>query len=490
VTDDSYGSRFPIADSRRDLAHVTGMEKLSALARRIGGSLHGADAEFSRVGSDSRALRRGELFVALKGERFDGHDFVLRAASLGAAGALVSRVVVGGPPQVLVDDVLAGLQAYAASWRREFDLPLVAVTGSAGKTTTRQLIAAVCAARGPVLSSQGNLNNHIGVPLTLLRLRAAHRSAVIEVGASHAGEIAQLCAIAAPDVAVVTQAGDAHLEGFGSREGVARAKGEMFGALGGRGVAVINRDDVYFDLWRGLAGSAAVISFGLGAGADVSARDIDLHARHAAGEHGAPGHGSIFTLLTPHGQARVALPLPGRHNVVNALAAAAAGLAVGLDPDVVAAGLGRVQPVAGRLNWLAARGGARLLDDTYNANPTSLRAALELIAGLPGERWVVLGDMRELGADEAALHEDAGRAARALGLERLYTVGTLAQHAAAGFGERARHFDSMQDLLETLQDDLAQADAARVAVLVKGSRSSRMERVVAALAGTTAQGAH
>ncbi|MBL6750160.1 MAG: UDP-N-acetylmuramoyl-tripeptide--D-alanyl-D-alanine ligase [Nevskia sp.] len=462
------------------------MERLSDAARRIGARLHGADAAFQRVGSDSRSLRRGDLFVALRGERFDGHDYVLRAASLGAAGALVSHVVEGGPPQLCVDDTLAGLQAYAASWRRDFELPLVAVTGSSGKTTTRQMIAAVCAARGPVLSSQGNLNNHIGVPLTLLGLRGAHRTAVIEMGANHAGEIARLCQIAVPDVAVVTQAGDAHLEGFGSREGVARAKGEMFAALGGRGVAVINRDDAYFELWRGLAGAAAVISFGLREGADVTARDIDLQARLDGGEAGAA---SRFTLVTPHGEARVELPLPGRHNVANALAAAAAGLAVGLEPPAIAAGLGRVAAVSGRLNWCAARGGARLLDDSYNANPTSLRAALELLAGLPGQRWVVLGDMRELGADEAALHEDAGRAARALGLERLYTTGALARHAADGFGPHARHFDTQQALVEALQDDIAEAGAG-VAVLVKGSRSSRMDRVVAALAGRAEQEAH
>jgi UDP-N-acetylmuramoyl-tripeptide--D-alanyl-D-alanine ligase len=349
------------------------------------------------------------------------------------------------------------------------------------------MLAAVCAARGPVLATEGNLNNHIGVPLTLLRLRQEQRSAVIEMGANHIGEIALLAGLARPDIGIVTQAGDAHLEGFGSREGVARGKGEMFtalsGALGGRGIAVINRDDVYFDLWRELAGGSTVLSFGLSAQANVRAEDI----------HGQPEHAptaTVFSLITPQGRARVELPLPGRHNVLNALAAAAAGLALGLDVAAIAAGLGQVRPVAGRLSWMSTPQGARLLDDSYNANPTSLRAALDLLAGLPGSRWLVLGDMRELGGDEASIHEEAGRSARLLGIDRLYTVGALAQHAAAGFGAQARHFPSAEALIEAVREALGETDAGQVALLVKGSRSSRMERVVAALTGTTVAEAH
>jgi UDP-N-acetylmuramoyl-tripeptide--D-alanyl-D-alanine ligase len=459
------------------------MERLSDLACRIGGTLKGADAAFARVVTDTRQLQRGDLFVALKGERFDGHDYVLRAFSLGAAGALVSQAVEGAPAQVVVPETLAALQTYARSWRGDFELPLIGVTGSSGKTTTKQMLAAVCAARGPVLATEGNLNNHIGVPLTLLRLRAEYRAAVIEMGANHLGEIALLAGIARPDIGVVTQAGDAHLEGFGSREGVARGKGEMFAALNGRGVAVINRDDAYFELWRTLAGSAQVLSFGLSAQADVRAENI----------HGLPEQApaaTAFKLITPQGSARVELPLPGRHNVANALAAAAAGLALGLEPEVIAAGLAQVRPVAGRLNWMKTVEGARLLDDSYNANPTSLRAALELLAALPGERWLVLGDMRELGADAAAIHEEAGRTARTLGIDRLYAVGTLAQHAAEGFGAQAQHYPSAEALIEGLRGRLAEADPAQVALLVKGSRSSRMERVVAALTGSPAAEAH
>jgi UDP-N-acetylmuramoyl-tripeptide--D-alanyl-D-alanine ligase len=474
VTDDS---RIPIADAHGQMEH------LSALAQRVGGRLVGADASFERVVTDTRQLRRGDLFVALKGENFDGHDYVLQAASLGAAGSLVAQPVDGAPSQVLANDTLAALQDYARSWRSDFDLPLIGVTGSSGKTTTKQMLAAVCTARGPVLATQGNLNNHIGVPLTLLRLRREHRTAVIEMGANHLGEIGLLAAIARPDVGIVTQAGDAHLEGFGSREGVARGKGEMYTALGGRGVAVINRDDAYFDLWRELAGDASVLSFGLSESAQVRAEGI-------RGEPEQAPEAMVFTLLTPQGRVRVELPLPGRHNVLNALAAAAAGVALGIDLQDIAAGLARVRPVAGRLSWLATPQGARLLDDSYNANPTSLRAALDLLAGLPGQRWLVLGDMRELGEDSPALHQEAGRNARAAGIDRLYTIGALARLAAEGFGPQAQHCDTVEDLIEALRDALADADAARVALLVKGSRSSRMERVVAALTGTHMDEAH
>jgi UDP-N-acetylmuramoyl-tripeptide--D-alanyl-D-alanine ligase len=460
------------------------MDTLASVARRTGGTLLGSDAGFVRVTTDSRQLQRGDLFVALKGERFDGHDYVLRAATLGAAGALVSRPIAGAPAQVLVEDTLAGLQNYAHSWRREFRLPVVAVTGSTGKTTTKQMLAAVFTARGPVLATEGNLNNHIGVPLTLLRLRAAHRTAVIELGANHHGEIALLARIAQPDVGIVTQAGDAHLEGFGSREGVAKAKGELFAALGRKsdarnaaldaGVAVINADDPYAPLWRALAAGASVLSFGLAGSAEVRAENLVIEADTTR-----------FRLITPGGRAEVLLALPGRHNVSNALAAAAGGVALGLSPEQIAAGLARVQPVAGRLSWKTTPQGARVLDDSYNANPTSLRAAIDLLAELPGERWLVLGDMKELGADAEQLHEDAGRAARAQGLERLYTLGTLAANAAGGFGN-GRAFDTFEDLVAALREDLAPG----VSVLVKGSRSAQMERVVAALTGEPAGEAH
>ncbi len=462
------------------------MERLSDVARRLGASLHGADAGFTRVVTDTRQLQPGDLFVALKGDRFDGHDYVTRAMSLGAVGSLVSRLVEGGGAQILVEDTLDGLQRYAHSWRNDFAIPVIGITGSSGKTTTKQMVAAVVAARGPVLATVGNLNNHIGVPLTLLSLRAEHRSAVIEMGASGPGEIALLAKLARPQIGIVTQAGDAHLEGFGSRQGVAHAKGELFAAIAdsaGGGVAIINADDPYAPLWRQLAGQAAVLSFGLAEDADVRAEDLVGVPEHAP-------EATAFTLVTPQGGARIELALPGAHNVQNALSAAAVGIALNLGIEQIAKGLASVEPVAGRLNWKTTREGARLLDDSYNANPTSLRAALNLLAALPGSRWLVLGEMRELGPDAAGIHEDAGRAARSVGIDRLYTLGAMARHAADGYGSAAHSYEQLDDLIAALREGLTEAGKAGVTVLVKGSRGARMERVVTALTGVAVEGAH
>ena len=442
------------------------MEKLSDLARILGAQLHGADAAFPRVVTDTRALQPGDLFVALAGERFDAHDFLADAAAKGAVGALVSRRVEAPIAQVQVADTLDGLQRYAADWRRRYAGPVIGVTGSNGKTTTKQLLAALFAARGPVLYTEGNLNNHIGVPLTLCRLRADHATAVIEMGANHAGEIALLASLARPQVGIVTQAGDAHLEGFGSREGVAQAKGEMFEALGTDGTAIINADDAYAPLWTKLAGRRRIVRFGFAAEAEVSALAVE-----------AGSDGSRFTLRTPAGIAPVQLPLPGAHNVANALAAAAAGHALGLSSEEIAAGLARVEAPKGRVAVKAHASGARLIDDSYNANPTSLDAAVQLLARESGTRLLVLGDMAELGPDAARLHAEAGARAKALGLDGLHTVGPLSQHAAAAFGSGAAAHRDLAELVAALRPRLAPGTT----VLVKGSRSARMERVVAAL---------
>lgn len=452
------------------------MMALSELGRAIGGELRHGDAVFSRVGIDGRAVQTGDLFVALRGERHDGHAFVRQAREAGAVAALVAEWVDIDLPQLRVPDTLDALQRASAHWRSRYTHPVVAVTGSNGKTTTKQLLAAIFAERGPVLATHGNLNNHIGVPLTLLRLRDEHRTAVIEMGANHAGEIALLTRLARPDIGVVTQAGDAHLEGFGSRDGVAHAKGELFAGLEG-GVAVINADDPYADLWRGMASRASLLSFGFGEAANVRATHVVAND---------DGTGTRFALNTPAGDAPVRLPLAGRHNVLNALAAAACGVALGLDADVIAAGLERVEAPQGRVSWLNTAKGARVLDDSYNANPGSLRAGMELLAGLPGRRWLALGAMAELGADAAQLHFEAGRQARALGLDGIYALGSMAGEAARGFGTGAEVFETPTALAEALQSVL---DAHSV-VLVKGSRSSRMERVVEALVGTGAGGAH
>lgn len=453
------------------------METLAQAAARLSAPLTGADAEFCGVSTDSRTVRSGELFVALSGPSFDGHDYVAAAAARGAAGALVARALDSALPQIRVPDGLDGLQRYAASWRSGFSLPLVGVTGSNGKTTVKQLLAAVLAPLGPVLATEGNLNNHIGVPLTLCRLRETHRAAVIEMGANHPGEIAQLAAIAAPNIGIVTQAGDAHLEGFGSRDGVAQAKGELFAALGETDVAVINADDPYLGLWLGLAAPARVLRFGFGEEADVRASDAQPYPAAAP-------TGTQFTLSAFGERVVVELPLPGRHNVANALAAAAAGLAAGLDLHQVATGLAQVQAPSGRLAWKAGRRGSRILDDSYNANPTSLQAGLDLLAQCAAPRWLVLGDMAELGEQADALHLRAGYAARELGIERLYALGRHARAAAVGFGAGARHFDDIDALVLALCDEIETG----ASVLVKGSRSARMERVVAALAESADNG--
>ncbi|PTU30696.1 UDP-N-acetylmuramoyl-tripeptide--D-alanyl-D-alanine ligase [Stenotrophobium rhamnosiphilum] len=454
------------------------METLYAVAQRIGARLEGANVGFSRVVTDTRTLAQGDLFVALKGENFDGHEFVARAAAAGAVGAIVSRHIDCPLPQIVVNDTLIALQEYAASWRNDFNLPIVAVTGSNGKTTTKQMLSSIFVTRGPVLATQGNFNNHIGLPLTLLSLRREHVTAVIEMGASNPGEIELLTRLTRPNIGVITQAGDAHLEGFGSREGVARAKGELFVGLGG-GVAVINADDAYAPLWHELTKSASTITFGFSEQADVRA----LHVQPFPVE--APV-GTRFELRAPEGRQTVNLPLPGRHNIFNALAASACAVALGMDLKDIAAGLARMDAPQGRLSWKNTREGARLLDDSYNANPTSLQAGMELLASLSGERVLVLGGMAELGANATQLHHDAGVAAKALRIDRLYTLGALAAEAAKGFGEGAHAFEDFNELATALRPHLNK----KVTLLVKGSRSSRMERVVATLTGESVKGDH
>ena len=447
---------------------------LGFVAAALGLPAPGEDRPLAGVAIDGRRLRPGELFVAIPGPRFDGHDFLDQAHAAGAAAALVSRPVPGAPlPLLRVDDTRAALGRLARAWRDRFPGPVVAVTGSNGKTTVKEMAARVLAALGPVLATEGNLNNDLGLPLTLLRLTGAHRAAVVEMGANHPGEIAHLAAIAHPDVGLVTNAGPAHLEGFGSVAGVARAKGELFEALEAGQTAVINRDDPYAGLWDDLAAPARVLDFALDHEAAVRAVDVDSTAE-----------GSRFRLLTPQGEAQVDLPLPGRHNVRNAAAAVAVGLALGVDPRAGAAALAAMTPVAGRLRPLPARGGARLIDDSYNANPASVAAALDVLAACSGRRTLGLGAMAELGAEAEALHAEVGRAARARGIERLFALGEGAAPAVPAFGPGGHHFDSMDALLETLQMDLNENDT----VLVKGSRSAGMERVVQALAPQAGEG--
>ncbi|MEQ9478141.1 MAG: UDP-N-acetylmuramoyl-tripeptide--D-alanyl-D-alanine ligase [Algiphilus sp.] len=457
------------------------MRSAAALAAAVDGRLHGNDVRFEAVVTDSRRVARGDCFFALSGPRFDAHRFVEQVADAGAALAVVGRVTEADLTQVVVDDPLTALQRFAAAWRAQFTLPLVGVTGANGKTTVRALCEAVLAPMAPVLATTGNLNNHIGVPLVLSRLRAVHRVAVIEMGANHLGEIAHLTALARPTVGVVTNSGDAHLDGFGTREAAAQGEGgELLEGLPADGIAVINADDPCVALMEAAAGGRRCLRFG------IDATNVDVAAESIVAEPAQAPTGMRFTLRLAEVRVPVQLPLPGRHNVYNALAAAAAGYALGIAPAAIAEGLRRVQPVQGRLIWRDGVVGCRVLDDSYNANPDSLAAGIAVLAQSQGTRALVLGDMAELGATAEAHHTEAGRRARVAGIEHLYTAGPLAAHAATAFGEGAHAYEDAAALAAALP---AQATRDWV-VLVKGSRSAGMERVVQALCAPPAAGDH
>ena len=442
--------------------------RLSDFAKDCGGVLQGADATYSTICTDTRKLARGQLFVALDGPNFRGSDFLGQAAAGGAAGAVAD---VAGPqdlPTIVVANGLVALQRAARAHRDRHAIPLVGVAGSNGKTTTKEMLAAILAQRGPTLATRGNLNNHIGVPLTLLDLQPAHRCAVIEMGANRPGDVTELTEFAKPSVGIVTNAGAEHLEGFGTIEGAAHAEGELFAALPADGVAVLNADDEFAPLWRDMT-VARVVTFGLGAKADFTACDIRAVIEN--------GFVTRFTLRTPSGEIAIVLHLAGLHNVLNALGAAAAAMAAGATLADVAAGLARMRPVAGRLQWRSALHGGSLIDDSYNANPSSMHAAIDVLAALDGRRWLVMGDMAELGTHAIDAHVEAGRYARLHGVERLFATGALTPHAVKAFGAGAEWFPDVAALSTAVATELSPA----VRVLVKGSRMNRLERVVDAL---------
>lgn len=441
------------------------MRTLQSLARIVGGELVGGDAAFGGVTIDTRRLEAGDLFLALPGRHSDGHDHIERAKALGAAGAVVNHAVGFGLPQVVVSDVQQALAHYARIWRRHFDIPVVAVTGSNGKTTVKQMLHAIFAEQGGVLATAGNYNNELGVPLTLLRLRAVHRAAVLELGANHPGEIARLTELCTPTAGIITMAGAAHLEGFGSVEGVAHAKGELFQGLNSGSLAVINADDDYAGLWSGMAARCRVLRFGESAGCDVTFRAESI-VRDA--------QGSEFELVTPDWRAPVSISLPGEHNMRNALAAAACAYGVGVEQRAIVNGLARARGEKGRLAWYAGPRGSRILDDSYNANPDSLDSALKLATARGARCWLVLGEMSELGAETAQRHAQAGAQARGYGVARLYTTGEATRAAVKAFGEGARHFADRTHLVQALLAELEPG----VVVLVKGSRSQQLEQIV------------
>ena len=452
--------------------------KLSEFAAAIGAEHRGADAGIRGIERDSRTAQVGRLFVAIAGARFDAHEFAEDAVQNGAAALLVERWLDLDVPQLKVRDSVRALGLLARWWQRRWrqlevasgaPRQLVAVTGSNGKTTTKQLLAAVLVERGPVLATEGNLNNHIGVPVTLLALGSEHRTAVIEMGANHAGEIAYLCGLAEPDIGIVTNVGPAHLEGFGTIDGVARAKGEMFAGLRPNGTAIVNSDAGYDEIWRNQIGLNPALRFGLGAAADVTASGIEPAADGVAFELDQLGQG-----------ARVSLPLPGQHNVMNALAVAAVAAVLDIPATAVARRLAEVKPAPGRLQMKRGPHGSRVIDDSYNANPESLRAGVQHLLSLGQPAWLVLGEMSELGADAAREHRQIGVWARRAGVARIFTYGGLASRAAAAFEQNGQHFRSHDELATALITALA-AKTRPVTLLVKGSRTARMDRIVSAL---------
>ena len=435
--------------------------RLSELATALGCPAPDRDVPVEAIVTDSRKVDYGALFAALPGSQTDGHDFAGAAVRLGAVALLVRRRLELPVPQLVVDDVLAALGTLAFLLRQRLDPVVVGITGSNGKTTVKEMVASIVRSRGPLLATQGNYNNELGLPLTLFRLEPRHRFAILELGASRAGDIAYLAGIAQPDVGLVTNIGPAHLGGFGSLEGVARAKGELYEALPADGWAVINADEPWVDLWRASNRAGQVITFGAGDDGEV----------RVAGDEERP------RILTPQGDFALEMPLPGRHNRVNAASATAVALALGIGLDDIRAGLAAVEAVPGRLNFIETEAGWTVIDDTYNANPASLYSALQVLSGMQGTAWLVLGDMKELGTDSPKMHREVGESARAMGVSRLFATGDMAAWTVDAFGPGAEHFATREELAEALLRSLRPG----INCLVKGSRSMGMETVVAAI---------
>ncbi len=453
------------------------MMQLTEAADALDARLLGTDVAFDSVGSDSRNIEAGQLFVALKGANFDGNAFAAEAINKGASAVMVSDALTSARPALLVNDTRLALGELAKYWRGKFDIPLVGVTGSNGKTTTKEMLTAILAAAAgdaaKVHATYGNLNNDIGLPLTLLKIKPHHEYVVAEMGMNHLGEIDYLTHIARPNVAVINNANTAHIGELGSRENIARAKGEIFAGLQEGGVAVINADNDFADYWRTLNTGRRIVTFGLQQPADVSAS----YQEHAGV--------SLVDMTTPNGQFSFELKVEGVHNISNALAASAAAFALGISNADIAKGLQSFGGVYGRLERKVACNGAVLIDDTYNANPDSMKAAIDVLAKQTGDKILVLGDMGELGSDADRMHADIGAYAKSSGLSQLYCLGETSKHMVSAFGAGAQHFESPEAIAAAVKPQLNKNST----VLVKGSRFMRMERVVNLLMAKQQQGA-
>ncbi|HET8808277.1 MAG TPA: UDP-N-acetylmuramoyl-tripeptide--D-alanyl-D-alanine ligase [Methylophaga sp.] len=440
---------------------------LTDIAQHLGCDYQGAAIAVTGAAIDSRKLKKGDLFIALAGRQVDGHDFLAQARETGAVAALVTKSVADPLPQLVVDDVVAAFGKLATFWRQQSKAKVIAVTGSNGKTTLKEMISAMLAQQHHVIATQGNLNNELGVPLTLCRLKQAHQYAVIEMGANHHGEIEKLVAMAQPQVAIINNVAAAHLEGFGSFEGVAKAKGEIYAGLAADGVAVVNADMPYESIWQPLIGERQTLTFGLENQANVTAQDCQTTP---AGSH--------FMVQLDDVNHFVSLPLPGRHNVANALAAMTVCHALGIEPAAMIKGLASIKAVPHRLQVRPTKQQALLIDDTYNANPGSFAQALQTLISFPGQRWLVLGDFGELGPDSLKIHQQMGRDAKTAEVHRLLTVGKQSAEAAAQFGDNAEHFADCDSLQNYLQQHLQ----AGVTCLIKGSRFMQLDKLADALA--------
>jgi UDP-N-acetylmuramoyl-tripeptide--D-alanyl-D-alanine ligase len=439
---------------------------LSEASKAINAKLVGTDAEFNSVGTDSRNVTKGQLFVALKGENFDGHDYTAKAIAEGAAAVLVSTPSLDISPAIVVNDSYQALGALASYWRAKFAIPVVAITGSNGKTTVKEMVTAILAAKAgsvdAIHATVGNLNNHIGLPLTLLKLRTTHQFSVLEMGMSHLGEIEYLTHIAKPNVAVINNAGTAHIGEVGSRDNIAKAKGEIFVGLSDDGVAVINADDDFAGYWKSLNAGKKIVTFGFKNHADVTAKFEEKE-----------GVSQVY-LTTPLGSVSFKLAVLGAHNISNALAASAVAFSLGVSNEDIARGLSSFGAVKGRLQRKVGLNGAVIIDDTYNANPDSMKAAIDVLANMAGKKILVLGDMGELGADAKIMHAEIGVYAKAAGLTNLYCLGELSAEMVRGFGADAQQYATPEAIVDAVKPLLSQG----VTVLVKGSRFMKMERIV------------
>jgi len=447
---------------------------LSQIAKVLFAQHIGSDIAIASVSIDTRTLQPGDLYIAINGKNFDGHDFVMQAEMAGAAALMVDHLMDTDLPQLIVPDTQIGLAELAALWRQNSAAKIIAVTGSNGKTTVKEMLASILSVNAPVLATKGNLNNAIGVPLTLLHLNESHRYAVIEMGANHAGEIAFSSRYAQADVAILNNVGAAHLEGFGSLAGVAEAKGEIISGLSTQGVAILNRDDDFYPLWLELVDSRAHISFGFSNEASISASEMAMLVVENCFQ-------TRFNLHTKDEKIPVCLQLAGFHNVKNALAAAAACLALEIPLAQIKQGLEALQPVAGRLQPLISRFGNLVINDSYNANPSSLQVALDVLTQCAGEKIVCLGAFGELGDDSVAIHHEIGQTCKQFGVTRLYAVGENARFSVESFGTGGLFFSNQQELIATLNQQLTGTET----LLIKGSRTQQMENVAASLTDIT-----